>query len=168
MQNWVAWFVVIATVAIILQLVVLFLLYLELRRTGTALLRMVSDFESRVVPIMTRIGRLLEDSQGRITTMITDFTEIVALARQLAQRFDGVLTEATDRLRLQVIRADQILSGALDTVEDAGGKFRRAVIGPVQSAVALVEGIKTGIDFFRGQRRAPERAREAQDEGLFI
>ncbi len=168
MQTWVAWFVVIAAVAIVLQMVVLLLLYLQLRSTLTALVRILGDFEARVSPILTRVGRLLEDSQGRLTTLVVDTSEIVALARQQAQRFDRVLGEAADRLRLQIIRADQVVSGALDTVEDAGGKFRKAVVGPVQSAVALVEGIKTGIDFFRGHRRAPERARETQDEGLFI
>jgi len=168
MQSWVAWFVVIAAVAIVTQMLVLFLLFLELRRTGAMLVRMVADFDARVSPILSRLGRLMEDTQGRLTNIVNDSAEIVGLARKQAQRFDWVLSEATDRLRLQIIHADQVLTGALETVEDAGGRLRRAVAGPIGSAVALVEGIKTGIDFFRGQRRAPERAREAQDEGLFI
>jgi hypothetical protein len=168
MQSWVAWFVVIASLAIVLQALVLLALYLQIRRTGEALIRIATEFEGRASPVLTRLGRLLEDSQGRLNTIVADSAEIVALTRQQAQRFDRVLSEGADRLRLQIIHADRILSGALDTVEDAGGRFRKAVIGPVESAVALVEGIKTGIDFFRGRRRAPERARETQDEGLFI
>jgi hypothetical protein len=168
MQSWVAWFVVIAAVAIVMHVVVLFLLYVQLRRADERLTRLAADFEGRISPVLTRLGRLLEDSQGRVTSIIDDSAEIVAIARQQAQRFDRVLSEASDRLRLQIIHADHILTGALETIEDTGGRFRKAVVGPVENAVALIEGIKTGIDFFRGHRRAPERAREAQDEELFI
>jgi hypothetical protein len=168
MQSWVAWFVVIATVAIVLQVVVLFLLYIELRRAGTKIARVAEDFEARISPTLTRLGRLLEDSQGRLTSIVNDSAEIVALAREQAQRFDRVLSEASDRLRLQIIHADHILTGALETIEDTGGRLRKAVVGPMENAAALIEGIKTGIDFFRGQRRAPERAQETRDEELFI
>ena len=80
-----------------------------------------------------------------------------------------MLTESLDRLRMQLIHADQILTGVLETVEETGTKLRRTVWGPVQSVAAVVRGIQTGVEFYRGRRRAPEaQPTEQQDEGLFI
>jgi hypothetical protein len=72
-------------------------------------------------------------------------------------------------LRIQVIRADQILTGALEVVEDAGSRVRRTLWGPIHQASALIKGLKVGLDFIRGQqRRRPEPDSITQDEELFI
>ena len=98
------------------------------------------------------------------------------LARTQVQHADRVVGEAIERLRLQLVHTDQILTGALETVEEAGATVRRAVLGPVQSITAIVRGIQTGLEFFRGTRsdrrrrerdEAPATA-ETQDESLFI
>ena len=76
-------------------------------------------------------------------------------------------------MRLQLIHADQILTGALEAVEDAGSQVRRTIIGPVQSATAVIRGIQTGLEFFRSRRRprserASAHAGDQPDENLFI
>ena len=77
---------------------------------------------------------------------------MVYLARVQAQKLDKVFTEASDRLRGQLVRADRILTGTLEAVEDAGTQVRRTILGPVQKASALVQGIKVGLDFLRARR----------------
>jgi len=98
---------------------------------------------------------------------VADVSEIVHLARGQAQKVDRVFTEAVDRLRVQLIHADQILSGTMEAVEVAGSKIRRTVLGPVQQASALIKGIQAGLEFFRARGRGREGAAD-QDEGLFI
>jgi len=78
-----------------------------------------------------------------------------------------MVTEAVDRLRMQLVHADQILTGALETVEETGARLRSSVWRPVQSVTALVRGIQTGLEFYRGRRRQAEGVTE-QDEELFI
>jgi hypothetical protein len=168
MNEWIGVFVVVAAVAIVIQMLILLGMFLELRKANERITRIATDLEARVNPILTRLDRLLEDSQGRITSIVADSAEIVHLARSQAQKFDRVFSEAVERLRLQVIRADQLLTGALEAVEEAGSQFRKSIWGPVHQASALLRGVKTSLDFIRGQRRSPERAREQQDEGLFI
>jgi hypothetical protein len=49
--------------------------------------------------------------------------------------------------------------------------MRRGILGPVQSVVAVVQGIKTGIEVlrYRGNRRQPMEAPSDQpDDTLFI
>jgi hypothetical protein len=84
---------------------------------------------------------------------------------------DRVFTEALERLRIQVIRADQILTGALEVVDEAGTKFRNTLWGPIRQASAVMKGIKVGLDMLRRQQNnKPESDADpvSQDEELFI
>jgi hypothetical protein len=100
--------------------------------------------------------------------MISDAAEMTHVARGQVQRVDRMVTEAVDRLRMQLVHADQILTGAMEAVEETGTRLRSSVWRPVQSVTALVRGIQTGLEFYRGRRRQTNGPNEQQDEGLFI
>jgi uncharacterized protein YoxC len=167
METWVAVFVIVAAVAIVLQATILVAMFFQMRRTIERMERFTSDLESRLSPILTRVQILLEDTQPKISEMVADAAHVVYLARAQAQKVDRVFTEASDRLRGQLVRADRILTGALETVEDAGSKFSHNVWKPMQRVSAIVQGIKVGIDLLRSRRRRPEEPLE-QEEELFI
>ena len=168
MESWLPVFVIITALAVVLQMAILAAMFFQFRRMNERMTRIANDLHARMNPILTRLQILVEDSQPRITSMIADAAEIAHLARGQAQKVDRVFTEAADRMRLQLIHADQILTGALESIEDAGSRFRRTVWGPVHEVSAFIKGVKTGLDFFRSQRRPQERSGEHQDEGLFI
>jgi len=167
METWVAVFVIVAAVAIVLQATILVAMFFQMRRTMERMERFTSDLESRLSPILARVQILLEDTQPKISEMVADAAHVVYLARAQAQKVDRVFTEASDRLRGQLVRADRILTGALETVEDAGSKFSHNVWKPMQRVSAIVQGIKVGIDLLRSRRRRPEEPLE-QEEELFI
>jgi hypothetical protein len=169
METWVAVFVIVAAVAIVLQAGLLMAMFFQTRRTMDRMERFTSDLESRLGPILSRVQVLLEDTQPKISEMVADAAHVVYLARAQAQKVDRVFTEASDRLRGQVVRADRILTGALEAVEDAGSKFSHGVWRPVQKVSALVQGIRVGLDLLRS-RRAGRRREEPleQEEELFI
>jgi len=169
METWVAVFVCVAAAAILLQAAILVAMYLQMRRTTDRMERFTADLESRLTPILTRVQILLEDTQPKISEMVADAAHVVYLARAQAQKVDRVFTEASDRLRGQLVRADRIVTGALEAVEDAGSKFSHNVWRPVRQVSALMQGIKVGIDLLRSRRgrRRPEEPLE-QEEELFI
>jgi hypothetical protein len=144
-------------------------LFFEMKRLSERLERFTTDLESRLTPILSRVQIFLEDTQPRIAEMVADAAHVVYLARAQAQKVDRVFTEASDRLRGQLVRADRILTGALETVEETGSKFTHSVWRPVQKVSALMQGIKVGIDLLRARRanRRPEEPLE-QEEELFI
>lgn len=168
MQTWEAIFIVIAAVAIVVQAAILIALYVQLRRLGDALAQVAATVETRLTPVLARVERLLDESQGQLRDIVNDTAEIVRVIKTNGQRFDRVLEEAADRLRLQIIRADHLVTGALEAVEDTGAQLRQSVLGPMRTTIAFVRGVRAGIDFLRGRSRMPERSRETQDEGLFI
>jgi len=169
MQDWLG---VAVVVALVLQVSVLVALFLQTRRTMKQVEDSVTDLNRKVGPILTRVQILLDDTQPKISTMVNDAAHIVYLARGQAQKVDRVFTDATDRLRGQLVRADRILSGTLEAVEEAGSQFKHSFWRPVQKASALVQGIKVGIDLLRSRRRSSSHGggeeRSEHEEELFI
>ncbi len=170
MQIWLEFFCIVAAIALVVQVVILTMLFFQLRRTTENVNRLVGDLHSRVGPILTRAQILLDDTQPKISSMVNDASHIVYLARGQAQKIDRVFTDAADRLRGQLMHADRILTGTLEAVEDAGAKFSHSFWRPVQKASALVQGIKVGLDLLRSRRRrrSGDKPREQQEEELFI
>ena len=166
---WVEVFSVITAIALIVQIVILTALFFELRRTMNRVNSLAGDLHSRMGPILTRLQILLDDTQPKISEMISDAAHVVYLARGQAQKVDRVLTDAADRLRGQLLHADRILTGTLEALENAGSSFKRGFWRPVQKASALITGIKVGLDLLRSRRSdsAGEEGLE-QEEELFI
>ncbi len=169
MDTWLQVFIVVASVAIVIQAAMLTAMFFQMKRLSERLERFTGDLESRLTPILSRVQIFLEDTQPKISEMVADAAHVVYLARAQAQKVDRVFTEASDRLRGQLVRADRILTGAMEAMEDAGSKFTHSVWRPVQKVSALMQGIKVGIDLLRSRRahRRPEEPLE-QEEELFI
>ncbi len=167
MQNWVG---VVVAIALVLQVSVLIALFVQTRRTMKQVEDSVTDLNRKVGPVLTRVQILLDDTQPKISTMVSDAAHIVYLARGQAQKMDRVFTDTTDRLRGQLVRADRILTGTLEAVEEAGSQFKHSFWRPMQKASALVQGIKVGIDLLRARRGPSSRRDEAaeHEEELFI
>ncbi len=170
MSGWVEFFIMVAAIAIVVQMVILLAMFLQLKTSILEFTRIANELQGRVDPILTRINRILEDSEGRLSSVMGDAAEITRLARGQAQKMDRIVTETIERLRIQVIRADQILTGALEVVDEAGSKFRNTLWGPIRQASAVMKGIKVGLDILRNQqeRRPESDAAAEEDEELFI
>jgi uncharacterized protein YoxC len=173
MQFWMEFFSIVAAIALVVQVAILIGLFVQLRKTTESINRMVSDLHSRMGPILTRTQIMLDETEPKISALVEDASHMVYLARVQAQKMDKIFTEASDRLRGQLVRADRILTGTLEAVEDAGAQVRRSFLGPVQKVSAVVHGIKIGLDVLRSRRRQPDGARETveqveQEDELFI
>lgn len=169
MESWLSFFVMVTSLAVVLQAAILAGIYLLVLRESRRMAQVLQDLQSKVSPILSRVQVLVDDAQPQISSMIADAAHITHLARTQVQHADRVVGEAIDRLRLQLVHTDQILTGALETVEETGLHVRRAILGPVQSVSAIVRGIQTGLEFFRGNRRRTEAPQaETPDESLFI
>jgi len=163
-------FVIVTAVAIVLQAIMLIALFLQLRRTAARVEETISDLNTRLTPIISRLQILVDDVSPRISGLVADASELTRLARGQAQKVDRILTETMERLRLQLIHVDQILTGAMETVEEAGSRMRDTIWGPVVKASAMIRGIQSGLEFLRTarNRRSAEQPSEQQDEGMFI
>jgi hypothetical protein len=170
MQTWIVVSVVIAAIAIVVQVTILTAMFFQMRRSMERLDKLTGDLHTRIGPIITRVQILLDDTQPRISELVADAAHVVYLARGQAQKMDRIFTDASDRLRGQLVHADRILTGALETVEEAGTQFRRSFWRPVQRVSAVVTGIKVGLDLLRSRRGRSGRSDDSveHEEELFI
>jgi hypothetical protein len=167
MSGWLEAFIVIATLAIVIQMAILLAMFVQLRSAIGTFTRIASQLQARMDPILVRTNRILEDSEERISSIMGDGAEIARVARSQAQKVDRVFSDMVERLRIQVVRADHILTGALEVIEETGSTIRSRVWKPVHQASAVLKGIKAGLDFIRSGKR-PESDAATQDEELFI
>jgi hypothetical protein len=167
MSGWLEVFIVIATLAIVIQMAILLAMFVQLRSAIGTFTRIASQLQARMDPILVRTNRILEDSEERISSIMGDGAEIARVARSQAQKVDRVFSDMVERLRIQVVRADHILTGALEVIEETGSTIRSKVWKPVHQASAVLKGIKAGLDFIRSGKR-PESDAATQDEELFI
>lgn len=168
MSGWLQAFIVIAALSIFIQMCILVAMFVQLRLALTTFMHLGKELQDRVNPILQRTNRILENSEDRIASIMSDAAELTRLARGQAQKADRVVTEATERLRTQIIRADQILTGTLEVIEEAGSTFRRRLWEPVNQVSAVIKGIKAGLDFLRSPGGDRDREGSTQDEELFI
>jgi hypothetical protein len=169
MSGWLEAFIVVATLAIVIQMAILLAMFVSIRRALDQFTRIGNEFQDRMGPILLRVSRILDDSEDRIHSIMTDASEITRVARNQAQRVDRIVTEALDRIRAQVERADHVVTGTLELIEETGSSFRRSVWGPVQQVSAILKGVKAGIDFVRNRGKRNSADSRAQDEEeLFI
>ena len=170
MDRWLPFFVIIASLAIVLQAIMLIAMFLALRESLQRITKISTELHEKLDPILTRTNYLLEDSRNRITSMVADWAEVSHIAHAQAVKFDRVVSEGMEMLRVQIVRADQILTGVIESADEVGSKFRESILGPVTQMAAVVRGVRAGLDFFSNnpKRRSPERARAQSDEELFI
>jgi len=168
MNVWIEAFIVIAAVAIVIQMAILLGMYLQMKGAIEKFTQIANDLTGRIDPILLRTNRILEDSEDKIASIMADGAEVTRLARGQAQKIDRVFTDSLERVRVQVIRVDQILAGALEVIEDTGTKVRNTLWGPVHQVSAVLKGVKVGIDVLRGVQRRAEPDGAPQDEELFI
>ena len=115
METWVVVCVSVVAIAIVFQAAILSVMFFQMRKTLEKVDLLVTDLHARTGPILTRAQMFMDDAQPKISELITDAAHVVYLARGQAQKMDRVLTDASDRLRGQVVHVDRIVTGALET-----------------------------------------------------
>ncbi|MGB6875312.1 MAG: hypothetical protein WBD87_04700 [Candidatus Acidiferrales bacterium] len=167
-NGWMIAIFIVITISVVLQMLMLAGIFLQFRQTSREIHQAVHEMQKKVDPLLFRFGRIVENSEEKISSIVSDAAEMTRLARGQAQKIDRVVSDALERTRSQIIRTDAIITGTLEAVEDAGVSLRRTVFGPLQQASAVLKGIRTGIDFIRGEHAARGSGATQPDEELFI
>src|SRR3984957_12993024 len=157
MANWVMpLFVAVVGVALFMQMLMFAAMFMAMRRLSQRVTRIADELQSRVFPLVSRLEVWVEEVQPRVSGALYEASEMTHRARHQVERADRIVTEAADRLRVRIVHSDQVLTGVLESIEDAGFRIRRSVRAPVRSVRAVFRGIQTGVDFYRGRRRTEE------------
>ena len=173
MDGWVQAFVVIAAVAIVLQLVVLAVMALSIKKTTEQMSKMAAEVHARAIPLLDTANAFATDATPKLEMITTNLAETTVMLKKQMERLDATVTDIVDRTRLQVIRADEMVTRTLDRVEETTETVHHTVISPVRQVSGVIQGITSALGVFLGgskrtAKKKEQHARTPQDEELFI
>lgn len=146
-------FIAVTSVAVVLQMVILFGMYLSMRKTSAKVEALTDDVRTKVLPTAEVAHAMIVDLRPKIETAIDNVSESTTMVRAQLQRLDATVSDVIDRTRLQVIRADELVSRTMDKVEDATEVVHDTVVSPVRRLSGLLHGVQAALDVLMGKRR---------------
>ena len=161
-------FIAVTAAAVVLQMFILFGMFLAIRKvTGRveALADKVEDttgiVQQKVLPLVDNAKAMQQQVQEFITTarpkiekLVDNASEVSDTAKATVDRLNLTVNDAIDRLRLQVIRGDEMVTRTMDRIEDTSDKVQHTVMSPVRQVSGIMQAISTGVGaYFNQQRR---------------
>ncbi|HTW60063.1 MAG TPA: hypothetical protein VMD99_18210 [Terriglobales bacterium] len=166
-------FIALTGIAVLLQAGVLLAIYIAMRKSGTRVEALAAEVKTKVLPTVEQAQALLIDIRPRLEVIAENLAESTTMMRAQVLRVDATVNDVVDRARLQVIRADELLSRTLDRVEQTSEMVHKTVISPVRQLSGIMQGITVGLDFLlrtRGRRNGGSREdrRPVPQDEMFI
>jgi hypothetical protein len=173
MENLTPLFIALTGAAIVLQAGVLVAMYRVMRKSSARMEALAVEVKTRALPTIETAQAILTELRPKLTVIVDNLTETSHSIRSQVERMDATVDDVVDRARLQIIRADELLSRTIDRVEETSEMVHKTVVSPVRQVSGLIQGVTAGIEFLLGNRsRRNGGSREArrpvpQDE-MFI
>jgi len=152
-DNLLRYFIFVTGFAVILQALIMVALYLAVRKSTAKMEALATEVHAKAVPTIDSVQSLIVDLRPNIETISVNVAESTNLVRNQLARIDATLTDALDRTRLQVIRADELLNRTMDKVEDTTEIVHKTVVSPLRQVNGLMTALSTGLEVFLGQKR---------------
>ncbi|MGP0017061.1 MAG: hypothetical protein ACLPHP_00715 [Candidatus Sulfotelmatobacter sp.] len=166
-------FILLTGLAVMLQAGILLAMYLAMRKSTMLMESMAAEVKTKVLPTISQAETLMTDIRPKLEVIAENLQESTTVLRDQLERMDATVKDAVDRGRLQIIRADELLTRTLDRVEQTSDMVHNTVISPVRQLSGLIQGLTVGLEFLfgnRGRRNGgsrEERRPVPQDE-MFI
>jgi hypothetical protein len=152
MENQIPLFIALTGAAVLLQAGILAALYLAFRKTSVRMEALAEEVKTKALPTLETAQALLAELRPKLQIVADNLMETTIVARSQVERMDATVTDAVDRARLQVIRADDLLTRTLDRVEETSDLVHKTVVSPVRQVSGLIQGITAGVEFLLGNR----------------
>jgi hypothetical protein len=154
--------------AVVIQAGILVAMYLAVRQTAARMETLASEVRTKVLPAAEIVHSMLVEFRPHLGTLVTNVSESSTLVRTQMERLDATVSDAIDRARLQVIRADELLNRSLDRVESTTDLLHKTVLSPVRQLSGLVQGITAGLEFLMGAKRRQRGGVTVPQDEMFI
>jgi hypothetical protein len=138
-------FIIVTTAAVVIQMGVLVALYVGVKKSSARMETLAFQIHSRALPTLDMAQKMVEDSRPKVEAILTNLAASSTMLRQELERIDVSVADVVDRARLQVIRVDELVSHALDRVEDAGEMVHHSVVSPLRQAAGVLQGLTAGL-----------------------
>jgi chromatin segregation and condensation protein Rec8/ScpA/Scc1 (kleisin family) len=152
MENLIPLFVALTGAAVLLQAGVLTAMYLAMRKTSARMETLADEVKTKALPALETAHAILNELRPKLQIVADNLMESTIAVRSQVERMDATVTDVVDRARLQVIRADDLLTRTLDRVEETSDLVHETVVSPVRQVSGLIQGVTAGVEFLLGGR----------------
>ena len=146
-------FIAVTSAAVVLQTLILGGMFIAMRKTSAKIEGLADQVTSKALPAIDQAQATLAELRPQVNSILENVNHTSNLVRGHVTRLDATVNDALDRTRLQVIRADELLTRTLDKVEDTTDAVQSTVMTPVRQISGIMAGISTGLSFLLGRRR---------------
>ncbi len=162
-------FICIATAAIVWQSIILFSMAKVVKRVAGRAEGVISEAEKRLPGLLDEAQILMTESRVRLDVVTSNLADISTIVRNQAERVDALVTDVTDRARLQVVRFDEAIGNVFARIAGTRETVQRGVLRPIRDVNAVLHGVRTGLEFFLNRRTAQARTFSGSpEEEMFI
>jgi len=155
-------FVIVAAIALVIQMAMLIGIYRSSRSLGENAQRLLPKVEALVES--SRVA--LDDSRRLIEEIGVKSTDILDVARKQLSRIDEVLEDAAARARVQLDHAEVVLDDAMNRAHETVAMIHGGIVKPLRQIQGVAAGLRGAVDFLMRGRRDPAQAHA--DEEMFI
>jgi hypothetical protein len=153
-------FIAVTSGAVVLQMLILAGMFFTLRKLATQVQATTDEMKAQALPLLesgkhlqAQIQRIVETSTPKIELVLDNAAAITTTAHSGIGRVETSLNDVVDRARLQIIRADDMITRAMDSLEETTEKVTHSVTSPVKHASGIMQGISTGFGAYFGQKK---------------
>lgn len=161
-------FVAVTAVAVVIQMAILLALYLSVKKTSERVNGLADRLETQAMPMIESARTLVVDSRPKIENVIQSLSSSAQIVKSQIERLDVTITDVVDRTRLQVIRADELVTRTMDRVEETTDMVHHTVMSPVRQLSAVMTGVMAGIGNYVGGRKVERTRRAVPNDEMFI
>jgi hypothetical protein len=167
MENLLIIFIVVTAVAVVIQAGILVGMFFAMRKTSAKVEALADEVKNKVLPTAELAHSMMLELRPKIENVVDNVSASTTVMRTQLERIDATLTDIVDRTRLQVIRADEFVTGTMDKLEETREVVTRTVVSPVRYLSGIAHGLGVGLEAFFGRRRGRDGVTVPQDE-MFI
>jgi len=155
-------------IVVLLQAVAIFSILFALKNSASKVQSIAEDIHKRTIPVVEAASAMLQTARPQIETIVSNLAETSSLLKDQAVRIDQTVTDVVDRTRLQVVRADELVSRTMDKVETTTDFVQQTVISPVRQIAGVLQALNIGINVLFGKRRSSGNGQGVPRDEMFI
>ena len=156
-------FVIIAGVAMVVQMAVMIGIYRAARHTSQQLASVLPKIET----LLETSQKAIDQGRSQIMELTTRTNDLLDTARLQLTRVDELLADASQRARVQLEKAELVIEDALGRAQQTISVVHSGVMRPLREIRGIAAGLKTAVAYLaKGNRSSVAQA--TQDEEMFI
>ena len=112
-NNNLLYILIIIATSFAIQAGIMVALFLAVRKSSARMETLATEVKTKAIPTIEAANAFLTELRPKVDVIVENVTNTTGMVRSQIQRLDATVSDVVDRTRLQVIRADELLSRTL-------------------------------------------------------